>query len=349
MLIRLLLTCFFFFSLTTQAKQAEHFNVLVYHHVSAKTPASTSISPSQFRRHMEFLKQNGFTVVDLGEALQKVKGSNSLPEKAVVITFDDAFKSIYENALPILREFNYPFTVFAATESVDKKYPQIMSWNQLRELLKHEGTVANHSRHHEYMVRTDEFNQTWFEEVTNNIKFAQKRIRDELGKSYQNLGKEVPKWLAYPYGEYNLALKTWLAQEGYVGFGQQSGGISHFSDFQALPRFPAAGRYANLKTLETKLVSEPLPVDVRSLPDPVFSNPIVTLNLKLLPDESSGQPINCFFNGTALSPEILNKGADLRLQLDLPQDKGRNRVNCTRRIKSQKNYQWFSYQWVLWP
>jgi len=225
-------------------------------------PRSTSLSAQEFEGHLEFLKQNDYTVVDLASAITAVQQGTTLPEKAIVITFDDAWRNIYEQGLPLLQQYDYPFTVFVNTDPVDQNNPHAMTWDMLRDLKKQGVTLANHTRDHDYLVRKPEYNDQWLATTLDNINYAQQRLTDELGP--------VPKWLAYPFGEYNNRLKLALKDQGYIAFGQQSGGVAEFSDWQALPRFSAAGQYSNLKTLKTKLESQPFPANYTA-----FSNPVI--------------------------------------------------------------------------
>ena len=94
---------------------------------------------------------------------------------------------------------------------------------------------------------------------------AQSRLEAKLDAT------KTPRWIAYPYGEYNNALKSHLKENGWTAFGQQSGGVSEHSDFQAIPRFAAASVYSNWTTLSVKRESSPLPVDYSLLPDPIVT------------------------------------------------------------------------------
>ena len=83
-------------------------------------PRSTSLSAQEFKEHLEYLKQNNYTVIDLAQALDSVQQGVSLPDKAIVITFDDAWRDIYIQGFPLLKQYNYPFTVFVNTDPVDQ-------------------------------------------------------------------------------------------------------------------------------------------------------------------------------------------------------------------------------------
>ena len=331
--VAMVLSCFF------PALAGQSFNILLYHHVADDTPPSTTISIAQFEAHLAFLKDNGYQVLSLDDALNQVINNQPLPDKAVAITFDDGYLSIYQNAFPLLKQYGYPFTVFVATGPIDHKYPQMMSWDMLREMKQAGAIIANHTTDHAYLVRKPEFSEQWLRMTQENINQAQQRLKEELG--------DVPKWIAYPYGEYNDELKKKLAEEGWIGFGQQSGGVAHFSDFTALPRFPAAGTYADLKTLKPKLASVPMPVDYVDLPDSVTreaSNSItVNMNEKL----KRQSELRCYFNGNVYEPDINSSSFSVDIQQNFHQ--GRDRINCTIPSQVQPVFYWFSFQWVYWP
>ena len=69
--------------------------ISVYHHVSASTPPSTSLSPEAFRAHLSFLAENNFTVLPLTQILTTLNDGDDLPDRTVAITFDDGYESIY--------------------------------------------------------------------------------------------------------------------------------------------------------------------------------------------------------------------------------------------------------------
>lgn len=75
--------------------------VLLYHHFSDVAPKSTSISPKLFEQHLQYLQVNGFEVLSLQTMLARLNNHN-LPNKCVVLTADDAYQSIAENAYPLL-------------------------------------------------------------------------------------------------------------------------------------------------------------------------------------------------------------------------------------------------------
>jgi len=322
--------------LSINLNAAETVNVLIYHHVAPNTPPSTTISIETFTEHLDALSENNFNVVDLEWAINQIRDGKPLPEAAVAITFDDGFADIYHNAYPLLLERKLPFTLFVATDAIDKNKKGMMSWDMIREMKANGAVIANHTTDHDYLVRKDKLDSEWLNDVWNNISKAQSRLEEEVG--------EVPKWLAYPYGEYNNELKKRLLQDNWIGFGQQSGGIALYSDFQALPRFPAAGIYSNWKSLKVKLQSKPLPINYKNLPDPIIdeTNPPL-LKATLLNKMPRQSELACFIEGDSYKPSWLSP-LEYSVQANHPLPKGRSRYNCT--MPGEGGYYWFSLQWL---
>jgi len=334
----------FLWPLTSPA--ADSFNILLYHHISSTMPRSTSLTAEEFEGHLAYLKQNNYTVVDLASAIASVQQGTPLPEKAIAITFDDAWRDIYEQGLPLLKKYDYPFTVFVNTDPVDQNNRYAMTWDMLRDLKKQGVTLANHTLDHDYLVRKPVYDEQWLNDTLDNINTAQQRLTDELGP--------VPKWLAYPFGEYNDQLKRALKDRGYIAFGQQSGGVAEFSDWQALPRFPAAGRYSSLKTLKTKLASQPFPANYTEFSNPVIrtdqgeqSQPLLDVELTKAQRLGVRQQLSCFIVGERQMPTWQGK-MNFTVQANKALGKGRNRYNCTAPIWGQKNYYWLSHQWLVY-
>lgn len=325
---------------------ADSFNILLYHHISSTMPRSTSLTAQEFEGHLAYLKDNGYTIVDLASAIDSVQQGTSLPDKAIAITFDDAWRDIYVQGFPLLKKYDYPFTVFVNTDPVDQKNRHTMTWDMLRDLKNQGVTLANHTRDHDYLVRKPLYDEQWLKQAMENIEYAQKRLTQELGP--------VPKWLAYPYGEYNDLLKETLKDKGYIAFGQQSGGVAQFSDWQALPRFPAAGRYSNLKTLKTKLASQPFPANYSEFSDPVIrsdkggdTRPLLDVALTQPQRLGVRQQMSCFIVGDRQMPTWKGK-LNFTVQTPKALGIGRNRYNCTAPIWGQKNYYWLSHQWLVY-
>lgn len=318
--------------------------ILQYHHVSDDTPASTSISPSGFKAHLEWIKEHQFEVLSLPEIisnLQTQKRFNS--SKVLAITFDDANRSVCETAWPILKEYNFPFTLFISTEGVEKSFQSQCSWSQLKEIYQ-SGlmTVANHSHTHLNMVSGELLERSdWSTRVKNEITTAQHLIETHIG--------EASHLFAYPYGEYNTALASIVSELGFVGVGQHSGAAGFESDFKAIPRFPASGKFADLETLSVKLYSLAFParlatdtenpIDLNSTHNPPTLRLSIS-NKKIL------NATNCFDGQGEKLPTKVERDT-LIIQAKEALSTGRHRYTCTSKSEQDNRFYWLSHQWLI--
>ncbi|CAI2391983.1 MULTISPECIES: polysaccharide deacetylase family protein [Alteromonas] len=309
--------------------------ILLYHHVSSSTPASTSISPEAFKSHMEYLDAH-HTVVSLQDVVSAIQHNTTLPENAVAITFDDGYANILDNAHPILADLGFPYTVFINPDEIGVG-PKQLTWEQVIAMHNDGVVFANHTLDHLHMLNGEQAmgERAWLEKVWQNVESAEKKIEDKLDISL--------KYLAYPFGEYNTALANKLKTEGYIGFGQHSGAVGPSSDMQALPRFPAAGSYANLATLKTKLNSLAMPVTQSSHKDPRMTarNLSSPISLTIDSDDVRLTQVNCFFGGDPIETSLEENVLTFTLDETLPV--GRSRVNCTAPSNAQSGrYYWYS-------
>ena len=322
------------------ADASEHAVVLAYHHVDSKTPPSTSVTRAEFRRHMAYLDEHGFTVLALGDIADRLERGAPIPDGAVAITFDDAYESVLTNAAPELKKRGWPFTVFVTTDAVDQGLNPYLSWDQLREIIRYGGEIGNHSARHEHMIRgrTSGSDSVWKREQTSDIRKAQRRIKDELDV--------VPTLFAFPYGEYNQQLVELLDGMGLTPVGQHSGAASKASS--VIPRFPVSSRYASLDTLADKLSS--LPFCLRSVNpkdgvlDAKASRPILTLEFHDAPRNPAS--LSCFVAGQEKAT-IVWDGRVASVQARQPLRPGRTKYNCTLPSSDRPGrFEWFSFLWM---
>lgn len=328
----LIITCALL-SINTWAK--DNAVILMYHHVSAKTPSVTSVLPDIFRQHMQYLADN-YQVLALQKVIESLKKNKPLPDRTVVITFDDGYDNIFDNAHPILKEFSFPYTIFVNPPLIGEVDYQL-SWHQVKLMSKEGASFANHGNQHTHLLTKEagESEKSW-------LKRSMQYIDDAENVLAKNVGYSL-KYFSYPYGEFDKKLKSELIAQGYIGFGQHSGAIASHSDFGSLPRYPAAGMYSNLQTLKVKLDSLAMPVTNILPDDPKLevSNTIQEISFKVGIEDLNPRKINCFQNSQALTTSLVRNTISVNIQaIDKP---GRHRVNCTApSLREKGRFYWFS-------
>ncbi|MEI8038348.1 MAG: polysaccharide deacetylase family protein [Verrucomicrobiota bacterium] len=124
--------------------------VLGYHDLAEKQPETAMrIHTSKFRKQMETLRQLGITVISWADFVAWKNGSGTIPEKSLLLTFDDGWKSVYTDALPILRELHYPFTLYLYKNYVDGG-GKALTTPMIREMIAAGATIGSHSVSHPY-------------------------------------------------------------------------------------------------------------------------------------------------------------------------------------------------------
>lgn len=356
MLPRILLTFFLMLSIGLSAPllaenerpaDRHHATILMYHHVSRSTPPSTSVSPERFIEHLDLLERDGFKIWPLDQVMDHLLNGQPLPDRVAVLTFDDAYASVFEKAMPIMQARELPFTIFVNAEPIERRHPLYMSWAQLREAQEIGGLIANHTLTHPHMHRRleGETDAEWETRIRHEIEENQRLIETHTGPA--------PKYLAYPYGEYDPALEALVESMGYLAFGQQSGAASRYTRWTAIPRWAANGIYSNPDTLRTKLHALPFPIvsenPVSSVLDGTDRRPGLVLTLE--PGDYSLRTLTCYGPGSRVLPistRTLDNG-QLEITVDTNHNlnTGRPRYNCTARHQSENRFFWFSRQWLM--
>jgi len=209
--------------------------ILTYHSID-ESGSVISTKLEVFRRQMEFLNENGYNVVSLGNFLEFSNEENSLPPETVVLTFDDGFQNFYTSAFPVLEKCGFKATVFLVTDYCGKHNDwagnpaalppsKILSWNEIKELNDYGIEFGAHTRTHPDLTR---------------IRDAQ--IESEIAESksaIENaLGSEV-KTFAYPFGKFNRSAKQIAEKMFKAACSPNLGKVNRSSDFFSLERVDA--------------------------------------------------------------------------------------------------------------
>ena len=318
--------------------------VLMYHRFGDDRPPSTNIRVEQLEAQLDYLVDHGFTVVPLADVVAATSGDGNLPDRAVAITIDDAYRSVYTGGYPRFRERGMPFTVFVATDPVDGGQADFMTWDQMLEMAEHGATFANHGATHDSVIerRGGESRTAWLARVRADVAKGARRLTEELDP--------LEGVFAYPYGEYDEETAGVIADLGLIAFGQHSGAVGPSSDPRALPRFPMAEAFADPDEFAVKVSSRPLPVASVTPWDPVTSSRRPRIEVTLAATDARLERLTCFVGGQG---EVAVEWLEPRRRFavapksDLPP--GRNRVNCTAPAAEGGRFTWFSHPWVVRP
>ncbi len=314
--------------------------MLIYHHVAEDTPRVSSVTPAEFREHLRYLRDNHFQVIGLDVLIDQLKTGQPIADNAVVITFDDSYENNFTTAHPILQEFGYPYTIFISPGAIDDRVGPVLTWPQVKQMSDDGVLVANHAMWHEHMARPEqgESEAAWLKRMQQSILQAEQRIKEETGQNHQ--------WLAYPYGEFSDPLEALVSKLGFIGIGQQSGAIGPLTKLTRIPRYPAAGQYADLTDLSQKFRTLAFPITGYLAANQVISSNPPVLRLEVKIEDFRAQQLRCYAGSEVLEPVWLNDNT-FEVRASKPVNRGRSRYNCTAPSISKRGYfYWYSQPWL---
>ena len=201
--------------------------VLNYHQINDVDENLLTVSTSEFETQMAWLEENGYKTITVSELLDFLDGKGSLPERPVLITFDDGYIDNYQCAFPILKKHNMKACIFLISEYVSL-YPNYLTWEQLAEMQSSGIEFGSHTVDHN--VLTELSPNSVNHELADSKNILEKRLKRRI---------EV---LAYPCGFTNEYIKSRVNASGYrAAFTVNLGNVHTGDDLYALNRVPIFG------------------------------------------------------------------------------------------------------------
>ena len=305
---------------------------IMYHRFNENKYPSTNINMEILKKQFELIEKQKINFINPDDF--KLKFNTPKEKKLILITIDDGFTSFYENAWPFFKKRKIPFILFISTEAIGKY--GYMNWDQIKEIEKEKfAFIGNHSHSHEYLVGY-------------NFNKFKKDIDTAIDIFKKNIGYN-PIFFSYPFGEYSLEQKQYIAGKFDFAFGQHSGIIDINKDKYELPRFPINEKYGDLERFSFLLNLFPLeykniiPKDKYILQD---NNPPVTI-IEFFEKQKNLDKINCFSdegNGWDKSKlELIENKLHIKFR-----DKfyfRRGRINCS--LNDDIGWRWFGLQFSI--
>ena len=202
--------------------------VIMYHHIleSSKLLGAYVITPQELEKDFQWIQQEGYTPVVVQDLLDYVYSDVPLPEKPIMITFDDGYESNYVYAYPLLQKYGYKAVIsiygrctdeFSQTEDKHINYSHI-TWDEIREMAD-SGLVEfqNHTYNMHYNATGKRKGiQKMYNE---DIAAYQALLREDLGKLQQEFQEHLgytPTAFTYPFGFLEPDAEPVLEELGFL-------------------------------------------------------------------------------------------------------------------------------------
>lgn len=175
-------------------------SVMNYHAVNDINHSSLVVTTSDFRDDMKYLANNGYTSITMDELYNYLVHNESLPDKPVLITFDDGYTDNYTNAFPILKEYHMQATLFMIGDAIGTD--RFLSAEQLKEMDANGFHIEAHTYSHKRLTNLDDMT-----------------LQADLAKSrtvLESLLQRPIRYLAYPQGFNNELVQQRTKDAGYL-------------------------------------------------------------------------------------------------------------------------------------
>ncbi|MEA3249046.1 MAG: polysaccharide deacetylase family protein [Patescibacteria group bacterium] len=180
--------------------------ILVYHHIrEPKAGLSAAdrqyeVTPEVFEAQLAYLQEEGFESIPISDIAAAFSEGKPLPERPVVITFDDGRDTQYTEALPLLKEYGFTATFFVFTNAPNR--PGYVTWEQLAEMRDAGMEIGSHTVYHPFLTKSSD------EELISELQGSRATIQEKLG---------VPgDVLAYPFGLHDERVLAAVWEAGYI-------------------------------------------------------------------------------------------------------------------------------------
>ncbi|UKS29721.1 polysaccharide deacetylase family protein [Paenibacillus sp. HWE-109] len=252
------------------AKKSIHYTnkalFLTYHHLDDQESFIT-ITPNKFKQHLQVLQDNQYNVITIEDYACFHAHRKALPPNAVVITFDDGYRSFYEKAYPMLKQMGYPATNFVIVSDVDSDNPSLpfLTWPQIVEMKRDGFSFYSHTYDLHQKKRDEAGNLV--PPLTNRIYLPKEQRMESEEEKRQRVGGDLLlgeallrsklhnqlSLLCFPLGEYNQPVIDDAKQLGFSLFLTTREGINTGSS-EEITRISAGMPYVSADILLKKLL-----------------------------------------------------------------------------------------------
>lgn len=308
----------------------------IYHRFGDSRYPSTNTPVADFEAHLAYLKQHNYQVLNFSDAIDYLN-SDKPAQKTAVITVDDGYKTFFTKGLPLLKKYGMPATLFINTKSVGNGI-DFMTWADLKTAMSSDIEIGNHTHSHAYFL--DQPAATRYKTFEAEIRQSQEIITENLNVT--------PTVFSYPYGEFDLKMKTIAKDAGFKAAAAQRSGVLYTGmDVFQCPRFPMSEAYSARAKFAEKASMSPLKVESQQPADlllPADKQP--SLELTFAPDNLRLDQLQCFVQGGKCSLRVIDK-EKATIAVKATTKINRRRTLYTVTVPDKKGiWHWYSHLWI---
>lgn len=186
--------------LNTPTKTEGGVPVLMYHSIGYEKDNPVRLPVENLEKQMKYLKDNNYSTLSMDDLYDYFENNKPIPEKSIVLTFDDGYLDNYTKLYPVLKKYGFKGTIFVITNTIDKEKDYLLS-SQLKELDKSCLAIESHTASHENLSELS------YDKQLKTLKASKEYLE-------KTLNREV-NYIAYPFGKYNEETLRAAKDAGY--------------------------------------------------------------------------------------------------------------------------------------
>jgi peptidoglycan/xylan/chitin deacetylase (PgdA/CDA1 family) len=198
--------------------------ILMYHQVKTLNPGKDIITPAEFESDLKYLKENNYSTITMQQLVDYVYKNEPLPEKPIILTFDDGYLSTFKNVYPLLKKYDMKIVLSVIGIDVDnftiapsnKIDTALMTWDQIKDLSE-SGYVE--LQNHSYNLHSKNKGRLGCAQKSNEAyEEYEKALFEDINKlqiEIQKYTNQTPSTFTYPFGRYSAYTVSVLKKIGF--------------------------------------------------------------------------------------------------------------------------------------
>jgi peptidoglycan/xylan/chitin deacetylase (PgdA/CDA1 family) len=189
--------------------EAVNVPILMYHYISELPPDADiyrrdlTVTPERFAAQLRYLADAGYETVTLADVHARLTTGAPLPERPIVLTFDDGYKDALTNALPLLQQYGFVGEFFVLATPAHHEAPNYLSWVDMRTMAEAGMSIQAHGRDHYDLTNRD------YDFLVYQVLGSREAVEAHTDQPV--------RFFCYPSGRHDAAVEAVVGSAGYLG------------------------------------------------------------------------------------------------------------------------------------
>lgn len=212
--------------------------IIMYHSILKSQKGDYIVSPTTFEQDLQYIQEKGYTTITISDLINYVYNDTPIPEKSIIITFDDGHYNNYGYAVPILKKYNMKAVIsivgkytdtYSESDETNLNY-SYLRWKDINELIN-DGTIEfqNHSYNLHDNSHGRKGSMKKYNESAEDYQTILSKDLLKLQKEFENKTGYIPTTYTYPYGAISKESIEIIKELGFKASLSCSSGVNYIT------------------------------------------------------------------------------------------------------------------------